>query len=139
MCSSDLRKWASTLGALVQVKIPRHITVEGDHIRRETHTFCDASAKAYAAVVFMRSESRGEGKISLLASKSRVPLLKMRSIPRLELLGCCIGAQLTNSITNAYSNQFSTFGVIRQLLLPGSRGTLSGELSSATKFEKSAS
>ena len=59
------------------MSIPRHINPfdvgkEGLSI----HTFCDASRKAYAAVIFMRAESSSETSVSLVQVKSRVAPLK---------------------------------------------------------------
>ncbi|GFX28542.1 integrase catalytic domain-containing protein [Trichonephila clavipes] len=40
-------------------------------------------------------------KVTLVRAKARVALLKPLSIPRLELMACCIGSRLANSIVNA--------------------------------------
>ena len=111
MCSEaadKYRKWKCTADKLAEIKIPRFVTLQADGVQREIHTFCDASSKAYAAVVFMRSELHGEFKISLLASKTRVAPIKKKTIPRLELLGCAIGVRLTNSVVTAYGRKFPT-------------------------------
>ena len=53
--------------------------------------FCDASVKAYAAVVYIRDENKH---CSLVASKTRVAPLQVHTIPRLELLGALLLARL---------------------------------------------
>ncbi|GBM66144.1 hypothetical protein AVEN_68274-1 [Araneus ventricosus] len=67
----------------------------------EFHVFVDASKRAYAACIFVRSVDSNGLKINLVRAKSRVAPLKIVSIPRLELLSCCIGARLANSVRNA--------------------------------------
>ncbi|GBO34259.1 hypothetical protein AVEN_145799-1 [Araneus ventricosus] len=56
---------------------------------------------AYAACVFVRSEVEGESKVRLIRAKNRVAPLKSLSIPRLELIACCIEARLVNSVIKA--------------------------------------
>jgi hypothetical protein len=60
--------------------------------RYRLHAFCDACKSSYAAVVFLRCEDEGQVSVQILQAKSRVPRLKI-SIPRLELLVCCIGVR----------------------------------------------
>ena len=59
--------------------------------RAELHCFSDASEKAYAASIYVRSIYE-DGRIDakLVASKTKVAPLKKQSIPRLELLGATI-------------------------------------------------
>lgn len=65
-----------------------------DAISIQLHTFTGASQDAYSAVVFLRTERKGEVKIQLIQSKSRVTPISKGTIPRLELLGCPIGSRL---------------------------------------------
>ncbi|GFT84326.1 integrase_H2C2 domain-containing protein [Trichonephila clavipes] len=67
----------------------------------ELHVFVDASKEAYAACVFVRSMFKSDVKATLVRAKARVAPLKPLSIPRLELMACCIGSRLVNSIVNA--------------------------------------
>ncbi|GBM95307.1 hypothetical protein AVEN_171556-1 [Araneus ventricosus] len=64
----------------------------------ELHVLVDACKEPYAACVFVRSEVEGESKVRFLRAKNRVASLKSLSIPRLELMACCIGARLVNSV-----------------------------------------
>ena len=67
------------------------------------HTFTDASAEAYGAVVYTRCEyGNGEVALRMVASKSRVAPLKATSIPRLELMGAVLGLRLSLSISKVY-------------------------------------
>ena len=67
--------------------------------------FCDASQKAYAAVVYLRSDSNVGVSIRLVASKTRVSPLKEQTIPRLELLSALLLARLITSITQALQQE----------------------------------
>ena len=63
--------------------------------------FCDASQKAYAAVVFLRMRMADQCVTRLVASKTRVAPLCTQTIPRLELLSALLLARLLSSITQA--------------------------------------
>ena len=60
--------------------------------------FCDASLRAYAAVVYLLMETENEHVVKFLASKTRVSPLRKQTIPRLELLSALLLAQLMESI-----------------------------------------
>ncbi|GFT05009.1 DUF5641 domain-containing protein [Nephila pilipes] len=63
------------------------------------HTFVDASKTAYAACIFLRSEScRGSVTVQLLQARSRIAPMKTITIPRLELMAAVIGARLFSSM-----------------------------------------
>ncbi|CAK9834544.1 hypothetical protein ANTRET_LOCUS11060 [Anthophora retusa] len=81
-----------------EIKIPRHaITVDNQRI--ELHAFSDASEKAYGACVYLRTLSnQGRWSTHLLCAKSKVAPLKVVSLPRLELCGAQLLAQLVKKI-----------------------------------------
>ena len=56
--------------------------------------FCDASAKAYASVIYLSSDTG----VSLLFPKARVAPIKKLGIPRLELLAVLIGVRMLNFV-----------------------------------------
>ena len=67
--------------------------------------FCDASLKAYAAVVYLLMETPFGRYTRITASKTRVsPLKNPQTIPRLELLSALLLARLMDSITHALEN-----------------------------------
>ncbi|GFY60005.1 pro-Pol polyprotein [Trichonephila inaurata madagascariensis] len=84
---------------LQNVTIPRCVKINRCTEGINQHTFCDASKTAYSTVVFLRKTS-GEN-IEFFLFKQKVESLKDITIPRLELLACCIGARLTSSIRKA--------------------------------------
>ena len=81
---------------LNSVRIPRCYFQSGP-LELQLHGFSDASDRAYAAVIYMRScYTDGRIDVRLVSSKSRVAPLKKQSTPRLELLGAVLLARLVN-------------------------------------------
>ncbi|XP_071651716.1 uncharacterized protein [Temnothorax longispinosus] len=65
--------------------VPRQITTE-NVINVQLHGFCDASERAYGAVLYLRSTtSSGIHIVRLICSKTRVAPIKKLTLPRLEL------------------------------------------------------
>jgi len=109
--SALFMKWVSEVQMLQEIRIPRfmiHEDAEGGS--SSIHVFTDASQVAYGAVVHLQTEKNGVVSLQLLAAKARVapvkcsketsekkremPPMQRVTIPRLELLGCLIGARL---------------------------------------------
>jgi len=92
-------EWLLELQNIGQVKISRCFT---GHVKvnenRQLHCYCDASEKAFAAVIYIRSESESGILTALVCSKARVAPLKPMSIPRLELQAALLGARLMDSV-----------------------------------------
>ncbi|GBN28395.1 hypothetical protein AVEN_155422-1 [Araneus ventricosus] len=96
--SKKFFKWVNELYLLKEVCLSRFMPFsEGS----ELHVFVDASQVAYSACVFVRTVLEAETSVSLIRAKTRVAPLKPLAIPRLELMACCIGARLVNSIRDA--------------------------------------
>lgn len=94
-------QWRSELPLLSGVLIPRcyfsqHITSPSF----ELHGFSDASEAAYAAVVYLRVTDAADDSVqtSLVISKTKVAPLKKLTIPRLELCGAQLLAQLLHHV-----------------------------------------
>ncbi|GFY26471.1 uncharacterized protein TNCV_2878031 [Trichonephila clavipes] len=102
---TDLQKKFQTLTnqlpLLADVTISRCVKINRCTEGISLHTFCDASKTAYSTVMFLRKTSGENIEIFFIQTKSRVAPLKDITIPRLELLACCIGARLTLSIRKA--------------------------------------
>ena len=65
----------------------------------ELHGFSDASEQAYAAVVYLRIEcTDGSTQVALVSSKTKVAPIKRLTIPRLELCGAQLLAQLLHHV-----------------------------------------
>ena len=61
--------------------------------------FCDASEKAFGACCYLRWKvSNGSFKSQLIASKSRVSPIKVKSIVRLEICGAVLGSRLAEFV-----------------------------------------
>ena len=75
----------------------------------ELHCFSDASEKAYAASIYVRSiYEDGRIDVKLVASKTKVAPLKKQSIPRLQLLGATILVRLAKTVQNALPQKLET-------------------------------
>ncbi|GFU60872.1 integrase catalytic domain-containing protein [Trichonephila clavipes] len=81
---------------LNSISIPRFMGIDqnSDII---LHGFCDASTKAYAAVVYLKSKQE----IHLVSAKTRVAPITQLTIPRLELCGALLLAELISVIQKA--------------------------------------
>ena len=77
---------------------PKHADIDSV----ELHGFCDASEDAYAGVVYFRVLDRyGNVYVSLVISKTKVAPIKRLTIPRLELCGAKLLAQLLHHTQQA--------------------------------------
>jgi hypothetical protein len=86
---------------LNKIVIPRHVICNQPKIV-EVHGFCDASERAYGACIYLKSITEsGDIGIQLLCAKSRVAPLKTISIPRLELCGAVLLAQLSKRVKDS--------------------------------------
>lgn len=65
------------------------------------HVFCDASKKAYAAVIFARVECVYRVNVSFVVAKARMAPVASMTIPCLEFLAACIGVRLARSTLNS--------------------------------------
>ncbi|CAG7731422.1 unnamed protein product, partial [Allacma fusca] len=96
---SVLKVWSSIqsqLTSLEVIRIPRHAILP-ESLKLELLGFCDASEKAYAAVVFLKSSSPSATKISLLIAKTRVAPRKKETLPRLELCGAALLSKVVDA------------------------------------------
>ena len=84
------------------ISIPRYYWKDGitmvDPV--ELHIFSDASTKAYRSVGYLRQGTR----ISFIIAKARVAPLKPLTLPKLELMGATIAAQMFTVINSSLGN-----------------------------------
>lgn len=90
--------YRNRLTALESIRIPRWLQ-STKNITLQLHGFCDASERAMAAVVYLRTIS-ADGTITtrLVTAKSKVTPVKTVSIPRLELCAAQLLAKLINFV-----------------------------------------
>lgn len=112
-------KFRSELGQIENITIPRWINCGNDILSFQIHGFCDASEKAYGAVIYSRITS-GNGQIfvQILKSKSNVAPLKMKTtLPRLELCGATLLAKMLKNVK-------TTLGVLESDIYAWSDSTI---------------
>ncbi|XP_055307436.1 uncharacterized protein LOC129571645, partial [Sitodiplosis mosellana] len=97
-----------TLKKVELVSVPRWMgSVSNTEL--ELHGFCDASGLAYAASIYYKVKDPSRGiRCGLLTSKSRVAPVQSVSIPRLELCGALLVAQLMKSVHKALGDRHIT-------------------------------
>ena len=69
--------------------------------------FCDASCRAYAAVVYLRIETLNGIHVRFVAAKTRVAPISGQTIPRLELLAALLLASLITNVFKALEPEMS--------------------------------
>ena len=90
-----LQKWNSVLDSLEcipQQALTRNIRLLENHVDCTLVCFSDASAKAYAIVVYLNQVSKSSTTVDLIFLKTRLALEHV-TIPRLYLLGILIGVR----------------------------------------------
>ena len=92
---------------LEQVQLPRcYFSADKKPFLCQLHGFCDASEKAYAAVIYLCTVYTDSSvELCLVGSKTRIAPIKGQTIPRLELLGAVILARLMDSVHTALKSQ----------------------------------
>lgn len=65
------------------------------------HGFCDASTKAYAAVVYLVKETATSITVSFVVAKTRVAPIQSQTIPRLELLSALLLSRLITTMAES--------------------------------------
>ena len=69
--------------------------------------YCDALEKAYSAVTYLRvTYKSGQVSSQIIAAKTRVSLVKVLTIPRLELMSSLLLARLIHSMYSALTRRF---------------------------------
>ncbi len=99
------KEWESELHLLPCISLPLPYAppyTDQMVISRQVHVFSDASEKAYGSISYLRTEDdQGRVYLAFMAARSRVAPRRQHSIPRLELCGALMAAQLAKSIERA--------------------------------------
>ncbi|XP_018374531.1 PREDICTED: uncharacterized protein LOC108768562 [Trachymyrmex cornetzi] len=99
--------YCQQLPAIRYLEIQRHAIVHKP-TDIQLHGFSDASQVAYGACIYILSvNDEGTISIRLLTAKSRVAPLKTISLPRLELCGAVLLANLVQKVTQALTCRIS--------------------------------
>nr|CAI5836205.1 unnamed protein product [Callosobruchus analis] len=94
------------LECLNNLRIPRRSLITNNTLI-ELHGFCDATERAYGACIYIRSFSASVGYSSnIFCAKTRVAPLKLVSLPRLELCGAVLLANLAKRVCSALNINF---------------------------------
>ena len=78
----------------------------------EIHGFCDSSAQAYCAVVYVRVECSHGVSVNLWAGKCRLAPMKKLTIAQLELLSCLLLAKLVKTVVKAVESEVNVKKVL---------------------------
>ncbi|XP_063545181.1 uncharacterized protein LOC134753270 [Cydia strobilella] len=99
---SQWDQFVKYLPDISKIEIPRRALCD-DFVTVQLHAFSDASMKAYAACVYLRTVSKsGNVSVHLLVAKSKLAPLRQRlTIPKLELCGSLLATQLTKKVVNS--------------------------------------
>ncbi|XP_062122497.1 uncharacterized protein LOC133836179 [Drosophila sulfurigaster albostrigata] len=95
--------------ALGKIRIPRWVQLQ-TRVKLQYHGFCDASERAYGAAIYVRVETANKVSTHLLTAKTKVAPVKSLSVPRLELCGAVLLAELSAALLlNLPAESFQTF------------------------------
>ena len=105
-------KWLTILSnplELPNITIPRvHFRPSNTSIKADNiYVFCDASTKAYGAVVYLCKNHQ----ISLVMSKSRVAPVKTLTLPKLELMAAVMAISLAQFVRSDLIYKLSSISV----------------------------
>lgn len=90
--------WIQELKKIPKFKVPRCYMKIVQNYSVQMHVFCDASEKAFAAVVYLRMNTEDDVELSFVMAKTRVAPLKPLSIPRMELQAALLGSRLYTTV-----------------------------------------
>ena len=99
--SASWQRYLSDLAKISEIAISRCISLPSP-VKFELHCFSDASTKAFAGAVYLKSmDATGRIKVKLVAAKTRVAPKKPISLPRLELNGAVLVTRLAVAVKAA--------------------------------------
>ncbi|XP_055522958.1 uncharacterized protein LOC129717139 [Wyeomyia smithii] len=109
MVGEEWREYHKRLASLNDLRISRCVIIPGAKAI-EIHCFCDATEKAYDACMYIRStDSQGKTSVCLFTAKSKVAPLRVQSLPRLELCGASLAAQMYEKAAEAFNGSYRAY------------------------------
>ena len=94
--------WRNQLPLLAAIKLPRCYYSAEPALTTQLHGFSDASEAAYSAVIYVRATyNNSPTTCKLVMSKTKVAPIKTVSIPRLELCGASLLANILTTTRQA--------------------------------------
>ncbi|XP_059223054.1 uncharacterized protein LOC131996886 [Stomoxys calcitrans] len=97
---NTLLKWnqfVDNIQLIPNIHIPRWVKF-APLVSTQIHGFCDASEKAYCAVIYLRVQRNQSTESNLFVSKTKVAPLEPVSLPRLELCGALLLSRLVKKV-----------------------------------------
>ena len=97
-----VQEWKTLITDLQPISLPRSYfaNVNGEVASYELYGFCDASVKAYAAVVYLVLKTE-DTFVRFVVAKMRVAPLQAQTIPRLELLSALLLSRLITTVSDS--------------------------------------
>ena len=92
MDGKEIEAWQSIIEEakeLSTITVPRYLGFKGAKLI----CFCDASEKAYATAIYLKTTDEERSDVNLVFARARAAPKKSMSIPRLELLALLIGVR----------------------------------------------
>lgn len=100
-------KYREELPLLTKINIGRLVYDNTGVQKPNLHLFCDSSEKAYGCCAYVVSEKDHFITATLLCAKSKVAPLKKVTLPRLELCGALMAAELKSKLVNCLRVKFN--------------------------------
>ncbi|XP_050322476.1 uncharacterized protein LOC126754498 isoform X2 [Bactrocera neohumeralis] len=95
----------NSLQDITRLRIPRWLGIRVGSLVH-LHGFCDASRKAYAAVIYVQTiDKGGTSRTALVSAKTKIAPIKDVTIPRLELCGAHLLTKAMDNVRQALGLQ----------------------------------
>ena len=105
-CKAAWKKWLPSAPKTPDIVIPRCYLQKEKSIKFQIIGYCDTSEKAYSAVTYLRVTCKnGQVSAQVIAAKTRVSLVKVLTILRLELMSS-LCTRLVHSVYSALTRRF---------------------------------
>ncbi|GAB0092550.1 uncharacterized protein DMENIID0001_075520 [Sergentomyia squamirostris] len=107
--STTWKNYQDVINDVPKIQIPRRFTTLKLPVQNHLLLFCDASEKAFAACIYVKTiDEYGQTQCQLLTAKSKVAPHKKISIARLELCAAVLGVRLLQTVLKALKSKISS-------------------------------